>query len=621
MKHRLLCLALCMPLLVGACLRSKPTHLGNQDGVGMVITCLVMDSASSLIPNVKAVFSDGTATDSTGWDGRLRFVPRAKKVKITLSAEGYLKRSFMIDTSNPMQLHILTLPPNPKYDRPNPHRPVHRGGGMVTGVAYKTKTLESAVMYDAVAAPMAEEVMTTATAPKIRVRGATSIYGASAGKLTAGEVNDFAKWYMWDSVLFGTHRQYIDHWKMCFSNRYTAQVLSNMGTPVVNRLVSLTDAKGNTLFQARTDNTGRAELWHDVQTDALFISVDDVRQPAVPFARGLNTIRLDEDCEMVADADVFFIVDATGSMGDEIHYLQAEMKDVIQRSQSAVPGLAIRTGALMYRDHNDEYLTRLSRLSSDIETTQAFVDRQQANGGGDYEEAIPEALMATINTAGWNDEARARIAFLILDAPCHSDSATLALLHEQVLTAAALGIRLVPVVCSGLQGSGELLMRQMALATNGTSFFLTDDSGIGLPHLKPTTDTLKVEHLNDMMVRTIVEFASMPQCADVSAINSDAVEPFLPKPSAATDDPETPVLRADEVLTVHPNPCSVECHYTLLRDVEELYLVDMSGKVMQRLGTQTAGDYTISVASLSVGVYFLSAYCEGRWVTVKVLIK
>ena len=101
--------------------------------------------------------------------------------------------------------------------------------------------------------------------------------------------------------------------------------------------------------------------------------------------------------------------------------------------------------------------------------------------------------MAALNSGGWDEQARARILFLVLDAPCHEDSATVALLHEQVLNAAAMGVRIVPVVCSGVGESGELLLRQMALATNGTSFFLTDDSGIGGKHLKPTMDTLKVD--------------------------------------------------------------------------------------------------------------------------------
>ena len=178
----------------------------------------------------------------------------------------------------------------------------------------------------------------------------------------------------------------------------------------------------------------------------------------------------------------------------------------------------------------------VSRLTDDIKTTQSFIDKQEANGGGDYPEAVPEALMAAMNSTGWNESARARIAFLILDAPCHKDSTTIALLHEQVLNAAALGVRIVPVVCSGLGESGEYLLRSMALATNGTSFFLTDDSGIGHSHLKPTTDSLKVEHLNDMLVRTIVEFSTMPAC-EAQAENEQTTldEQFIPNPFSKSE--------------------------------------------------------------------------------------
>ena len=152
--------------------------------------------------------------------------------------------------------------------------------------------------------------------------------------------------------------------------------------------------------------------------------------------------------------------------------------------------------------------------------------------------------MAALNSAGWDDNARARIAFLILDAPCHEDSATLALLHDQILNAASLGVRIVPVVCSGIGESGEYLLRAMALATNGTSFFLTDDSGIGHTHLKPTTDSLKVEHLNDMLVRTIVEFSYMPDCTGHwhEEQIEQLEEQFIPNPFSQQDIAQDPSI-------------------------------------------------------------------------------
>lgn len=464
----------------------------------------------------------------------------------------------------------------------------------------------------------------------------------SAGKLTAGEVNDFAKWTLWPSVLNGSHKQYIKKWGITNADRYVLQLTNTSGYPVVNSDVTLLDANGNTLFQTRTDNTGRAELWNGLVSSPavgkLSISAEGQTIAAKPFSEGINNIRVDMPCSAPASADVFFIFDATGSMSDELHYLQAEMKDVIARSQSAVEGLSIRTGALVYRDHTDAYLTRVSRLSADIQTTQNFIDKQSALGGGDYPEAVPEAIMASISAAGWDDNARARIAFLVLDAPCHADDKTIKLLHEQILNAAAMGIRIVPVVCSGLGKDGEILMRSLALSTNGTSFFLTDDSGIGDTHLKPTTDSLKVEHLNDMMVRTIISFTRMPECVveeilatDSTAVDSlltiDDVERFLPNPFNPEDLDTLPTvlpqIPVSDVLIVRPNPCQGFCLVDLPLGAEALFLSDLSGKTIEAFGRfdENTSNLQVSVGSLSTGVYFVKAFYGGRWYTKKLIIR
>jgi hypothetical protein len=398
-------------------------------------------------------------------------------------------------------------------------------------------------------------------------------------------------------VMDSTHKHFISTWQIEPRQRYTVQVVNKYGYPIANYPVNLTDKRGNTVFQAITDNTGKAELWGNL--------VESQKSKVEGFlingktAEPWQTIVLDEtECDLPQGVDVLFVFDATGSMGDELRYLQAEMKDVIGRAKAATGGLAIRTGAVVYRDHlYDEYLTRISRLTDDIATTQTFIDKQHANGGGDYPEAVPEALMAALNSAGFSDNARARIAFLILDAPCHEDSATLALLHEQILNAAAMGVRIVPVVCSGIDDKAEFLMRAMALLTNGTSFFLTDDSGIGNKHHKPTTDSLKVEHLNDMLVRTIVEFSKMPSCKDegMNGLMDEWVdEDFLPNPFTTAD------LEADPTI-----PYGEGVHY----------LIDVSGKLLGVF----EGD--VPTDRLPIGVYFIKTYFDGIWHTQKILVR
>ena len=532
------------------------------------LTIIVMDSTQALLNGAQVKI--GKQTYTTSFDGRIVLKPeQVTGSSLTVTCAGFKDKTVSLNAERTL---IVALTAKPCKKPKNDKEVYYTLGAAKGGVRYEKAvmamaTADYAVMEEEAAVPMSNNV--------------------SAGLLTAGEVNDFTKWNLWKTYLQSTEG-YQKIWGLVPRQRYTVQVVDKYGYPVVNYPVNLMDIKGNTVFQTVTDNTGKAELWN-----GLIGQETQVNQPE------WQTIVLDEtSCDLPDGVDVMFVFDATGSMGDELRYLQEEMKDVIARASAATGGLKIRTGAVVYRDHlYDEYLTRISRLTDDIKTTQTFIDKQHANGGGDYPEAVPEALMAALNSAGWSDSARARIAFLILDAPCHEDSATLALLHDQILNAAAMGVRIVPVVCSGIDEKAEYLLRSIALATNGTSFFLTDDSGIGNKHLKPTTDSLKVEHLNDMLVRTIVEFSKMPSCKDegMNGLMDEWVdEDFLPNPFTTAD------LEADPTI-----PYGEGVHY----------LIDVSGKLLGVF------DGDVPTDRLPIGVYFIKTYFDGIWHTKKILVR
>jgi hypothetical protein len=598
------------------------------------LTILVMDTTQALLPEAEIRF--GKSVLRTSWDGRavVKSESLANAKTISVTCEGYEARSERVkeltnegineltnegvkELRNERVLIIRLTPKKGAEREENGGRLPGSGKGMSKGtLLYRTMDTK----------PMAEPAMVTTDlaaeasradlkaeleeTPELFVGGPTR--NISAGMLTAGEVNDFAKWNLWPMVRDSILGEFIDEWKIAPRERYTVQVVTQKGGyPIASQDVSLIDGNGNTLFQAVTDNTGKAELWGKLIKNEKLKIKNDLRIRVgdyVAEAKSWQTVVLDEPCDVSDAVDVMFVFDATGSMGDELRYLQAEMRDVIARAKDATGGLEIRTGAVVYRDHHyDEYLTRISRLTDDISVTQQFIDRQEANGGGDYPEAVPEALMAALNSGGFNSNARARIVFLVLDAPCHQDSATIALLHEQILNAAAMGVRIVPVVCSGLGKSGEYLMRSIALTTNGTSFFLTDDSGIGHTHLKPATDSLKVEHLNDMLVRTIVEFSYMPNCVGHWTEETDENEndQFVPNPFEISD------LELMEI-DVTDSPTT-------------LYLVDISGKLITvyegRL--EEAGDAQLAhlpLPQLSTGVYFVKAFYNGQWHTKKILV-
>lgn len=483
------------------------------------------------------------------------------------------------------------------------------------------------------------------------VPGLSISSNAPAGLLTAGEVNDFTKWALWEDIVKKSHSAYVSQWGLKPMERYTVQVVNKNNMPIVDALVTLLDKKGNEVWRTRSDNTGKAELWANVYTDQS--SEGDYRiiceykgkreevKKAKRFDNDLNTIKIDAPCNDNRQADIMFIVDATGSMGDEIHYLQTELADVIQRAKTSQPDLQIRMGSVFYRDKGDEYLTRTSALDTNIETTLNFMNKQRARGGGDTPEAVDEALEEAFTNGEWNEDALARMAFLVLDAPCHSDKESLKRIHEQIRIAAAKGIRIIPIVCSGMAQDGEYLMRSMALATNGTTLFLTDDSGIGDTHLKPTTDKMEVEKLNDMIVRLIMQYTKMPDCSNDNWVEEDKKEvetdKFVPDPYDASDsekkdkededngekpEKEEIALTNNDVIVAYPNPCTDVLRVKIKKDVDDLFFMDISGKSLQRFKKQKEGtDTTIIVSTYAAGIYFVKAFHKGKWYVQKVIVK
>ena len=131
---------------------------------------------------------------------------------------------------------------------------------------------------------------------------------------------------------------------------------------------------------------------------------------------------------------------------------------------------------------------------------------QRANGGGDYPEAVDEALKMAVEK-DWGEDTSTKIIFHVLDAPPHSNTAPQHNYEQRferaVRVAAEKGIRICPVICSGADLLCEYLMRQAAVYTAGTFVFVTDDSGIGLPHHDPELPNAVIEKLNDLMVRLI----------------------------------------------------------------------------------------------------------------------
>ncbi|PIW18680.1 hypothetical protein COW36_05130 [bacterium (Candidatus Blackallbacteria) CG17_big_fil_post_rev_8_21_14_2_50_48_46] len=209
--------------------------------------------------------------------------------------------------------------------------------------------------------------------------------------------------------------------------------------------------------------------------------------------------------------DLMFMVDTTDSMRDELEYLKDEFQDLLHLVQKRNTDLQLRVSANFYRDFNNEYLVRSFPFSSDIATVSHQLSLQQAAGGGDKAEAFNQALENAIEQHAWSEKARARLLFLVLDAPPHRSTANLKHLHKLLSIAIKKGIRIIPIAGSGADEETEFLMRMLALLSNGEYLFLTSESGIGnlQGHLAPTTGAYTVEKLNALLLKIVEKYTQI----------------------------------------------------------------------------------------------------------------
>lgn len=337
------------------------------------------------------------------------------------------------------------------------------------------------------------------------------------GVITAGEWNDLENWDFWQTLLKKDEfKDFPASWSVFTEDRISVKVVNQDALPVNNVLIRLKNGN-QVLYSAKTDNTGRAELWPDLfqgntSIDYTSLSFDvnngeKVVTEVKPYNAGINMIVLSGTPTAAQKIEVSFVVDATGSMQDELDYLKNELLDVLARVKNDNPNASVLSSSVFYRDEGDDYVTRVSHFTGNQNETTNFIKNQQADGGGDFPEAVHAALDQAINGLQWSSDAKTRLLFLVLDAPPHHNTQVINSLQTNLVKAAEKGIKIIPVTASGINKETEFLMRSLSACTNGTYVFITDHSGIGNSHLEPTVGAFKVEFLNKLMVRLINKYA------------------------------------------------------------------------------------------------------------------
>jgi len=252
-----------------------------------------------------------------------------------------------------------------------------------------------------------------------------------------------------------------------------------------------------------------AGVWDDNRNFSRFMSYRSTLQAQqlpglLPIADANHAAA--HDASLVAPGprttlDISFVIDTTGSMGDEIAYLKSEFLAISNTVKNNYPNAAPRWSLVLYRDVGDEYLVRPFDFSPDAQVFQNNLAAQNAGGGGDFPESPERGLGAMTQLAWRADAATARIAFWVADAPHHDQNAPA--MAAAIGQARAQGIHIYPVASSGIDEFTELTMRTAAQVTLGRYLFLTNDSGVGGPHKEPSIPCYFVTKLDSAILRMV----------------------------------------------------------------------------------------------------------------------
>lgn len=289
----------------------------------------------------------------------------------------------------------------------------------------------------------------------------------------------------------------------------TVEVTDRDGDPVPFARVAVRRGDDAALVLTTAAN-GRVVLYpdHDRLPERFTLEVFAPGSPASPevrveraLTRGETIpVRLAGDARPVRKLDLVLVVDTTGSMGDELNYLKAELDAIVANLATRHPDLDIRLGLVFYRDTTDHYVVRSYPFSGNVRLVQGALARQSANGGGDYPEAMDQALAQAVTGYAWRTDA-ANVALLVADAPPHAER--VGVTWANAIEARRRRVHITPVAASGVAEDAEFLMRSMAALTQSRYLFLTDDSGVGNAHAAPSVDCYLVTRLNGLIERTL----------------------------------------------------------------------------------------------------------------------
>ncbi len=340
--------------------------------------------------------------------------------------------------------------------------------------------------------------------------------GDAVAQLTAGDFDDKLNYNYFLDYIEDTQKSDSNLPKVPVKDRVTLHILDSIGQNVSHAFVSITKKGGTsplietfagsdgifyffpkrdgagdaTKFSVKVKSPGSEDWSTEMQLDLDYLNED----------RTVEIVLYDTQSSSPDSLDLMLVIDTTGSMSDELNYLTNEFKNIISVIEDMYPEISMRFGLIVYRDIGDDYVVRNYEFTDSLEVMQEQLAKQNAAGGGDYPEAMDQALEKALDYR-WRGKNTVRMLILVADAPPHDDKLDNTL--NAVYNARQKGIHIYPLAASGVANTAEYIMRIAGVFTHGRYLFLTDDSGIGNSHAEPHIPAYVVTTLDSLFVRVV----------------------------------------------------------------------------------------------------------------------
>jgi DNA-directed RNA polymerase subunit RPC12/RpoP len=117
--------------------------------------------------------------------------------------------------------------------------------------------------------------------------------------------------------------------------------------------------------------------------------------------------------------DIVICFDSTGSMAGEIDQVKRQIERIGRTLVKLVP--KARISIVTYRDQGDAYVAKGMPLTGNIQDVKSYLDRIEADAGGDLPEAVDEGLRWSVTQNQFRSAAR-KVILIFGDAPPHAEN-------------------------------------------------------------------------------------------------------------------------------------------------------------------------------------------------------